>query len=1066
MGNVSALKRENSLLKEQIMKLSGNPPVQDAPAEVTPAETPPADSAAVEIPVPTETAEVAADTSAEVVRDTPAEESVSETAVQERTQKYSYDLSGSAVPTKAAASDKAAAAVKIQPKTEKVFIPPEPKTHRVSTINIILILGALFLSLSGLIFAVTTWGVLNTFFKTVVLLSFSVIFFGLHSFTERKLRLMQTGRIFYTLGSIFLPVSIIASGVLEVFGKYFSFNGDGAMLVLAVTCLSICVCFFKGAHDYRSKVFSAISHYSFSAMTVLTIWQFSPRGDVAVLLSSVYSLMVVLLEPLIIKLYDRLFGEDNVFSAEYGLFSVIGTTIIGAVSLFAFAGETYNVLTLIGFAAFSVCFLTKSVTEKNSSFGALAFAFFLSVSAFSGIRPDDVTGFAAVIASVSLIFAVISVMGIFPDTLKNVLRVLTVCAVTVTGILAVVDALDTLTGGQEMPSAKIIISAAVVTAQLVILALRTKQGIYKALSFCGALWLFGELSLLTGLDGWIYAIAFGALLAYYIVLKVTPLKNHLYAPACEVILAVHGMLCTFFCVGDTEFSSFIALGIIAATVIALWILEGRTIASILCPIVTFQAVIPLFYEFDTHFFTLPLSEHSGTSALTVMTLIFCVTSAVLLFIPKAKKFAVSYGIGILCIVPLLVIFGAVNEDWSIISMLAVTAYSAVFCGKQAFPNGKFACVGLPVFAALLTSVFLGLHLDVEKEFLWCFPAVALLIVFALYALGEAFDTFENVNPHLCRYIWWAAPIIGGMLIISGDSEESAALIIFGAALSVCAGFTSVLRRNTMNMIFPIITISAAVGGFTCFNPLELALIPVVILALGGRLLFRGKLFGGIYSDVFSIGAFLPVAAYIFETGSDIMKWVGILLLTLLTANLLRREQSGKVKLNLLTALAVFIFPIMWAQPFFEVPSLIEAEYNLLPLVIFCVLLKIIRRDAPNGTDTFSFISAIFALVILFFCSMDSGESFDAVFIGVVLFIMLAVSFIIRKKRWFVLAVTSMVASGVLLSFGQKDSIAWLIYLVIAGASLIALGLANEMKKQQQKNGEETKLSRFMSEWTW
>ncbi|MGN0674730.1 MAG: hypothetical protein ACI4KG_03195, partial [Oscillospiraceae bacterium] len=54
---------------------------------------------------------------------------------------------------------------------------PKPQ-NSVSTINIILILGALLISLSGIIFAVAAWGVLNTFFKAVVLLSFSAVFFG------------------------------------------------------------------------------------------------------------------------------------------------------------------------------------------------------------------------------------------------------------------------------------------------------------------------------------------------------------------------------------------------------------------------------------------------------------------------------------------------------------------------------------------------------------------------------------------------------------------------------------------------------------------------------------------------------------------------------------------------------------------------------------------------------------------------------------------------------------------------------------------------------------------------
>ncbi|MDE7288871.1 MAG: hypothetical protein K2N71_05115, partial [Oscillospiraceae bacterium] len=81
-------------------------------------------------------------------------------------------------------------------------------------------------------------------------------------------------------------------------------------------------------------------------------------------------------------------------------------------------------------------------------------------------------------------------------------------------------------------------------------------------------------------------------------------------------------------------------------------------------------------------------------------------------------------------------------------------------------------------------------------------------------------------------------------------------------------------------------------------------------------------------------------------------------------------------------------------------------------------------------------------------------------------IMLAVSFVIKKKRWFVLAVASMVTSAVLLSITRLDSIAWLVYLLIAGAALIALGVVNELKKQQQKSGEDTKLTRFMSDWKW
>ena len=244
------------------------------------------------------------------------------------------------------------------------------------------------------------------------------------------------------------------------------------------------------------------------------------------------------------------------------------------------------------------------------------------------------------------------------------------------------------------------------------------------------------------------------------------------------------------------------------------------------------------------------------------------------------------------------------------------------------------------------------------------------------------------------------------------------------------------------------------------------IVPLVVLVAAGRILFNDKMIKKLYVDVFSIGAFLPVVVFFFEASDDFKEWAAILVTALLILNLVRKGNTSVTNRRTITAAGAFIFPLFWFQPFFEVPELINVQFNLLPVFFFCLLVKIIWKDAAEKADNFSFIAAIISLVILFIESFTSSDSFDAVFIGVVLFIMLAVSFIIKKKRWFVLAVASMVASGILLSFGQRDSIAWLVYLALAGAALIALGLANELKKQQQKTGEETKLSRFMSDWTW
>lgn len=307
------------------------------------------------------------------------------------------------------------------------------------------------------------------------------------------------------------------------------------------------------------------------------------------------------------------------------------------------------------------------------------------------------------------------------------------------------------------------------------------------------------------------------------------------------------------------------------------------------------------------------------------------------------------------------------------------------------------------------------------------------------------------------------PALSGITVLCGHNELAPALTVVGIILGLCTVFLSVYRENTMTAIFPIVMALYVLGDR--FSPVP-PMIFAVASAAAGRLIFSKKLFGGVYTDVFSIAAF-PAAVIMYAHGtSDVWRWFALLLAAALTANLIRREQYPVTKNTVLTAAGAFIFPLWWTVPFFTVPDLITVQFNLLPLVIFCVILRFIWRDAAAAVYNVSFGAAVFSLVVLFIDALSSGEVFDAVFIGVVIMTMLAVSFIIKRKRWFVLAVAAMVTSAVLLSFSQRDSIVWLVYLAIAGAALIALGVVNELKKQQKKSGEDTKLTRFMSDWTW
>lgn len=940
----------------------------------------------------------------------------------------------------------------------------ETPKKSVSTINIILILGALLISLSGFIFAVAAWGALNTFFKSVVLISFSAVFFAIHSLSERKLKLPQTGRIFYILGSIFLPSAVVAAGILKVFGEYFSFTGDGRAAVLAMIFITVSVPFFKGAHDYKNRFFAAVSFYSFSAAVVSLIWQISPNGSVTALLTAVFALATAFLEPLAQKLLNRLFGEDNVFSAEWNRFSVVNAWALSVVSLFA---AESGFVSAAAFAMFSVCFLTKTLTDKSSTAGAIAFAFFIATAMFTGFDPQEVSGFTCIIAATALICGVLSVMGIFPETLKKALNILGIIAASITGMLAFAEN-SVLFHNAETPSLTLVIAVAAVFGELLIFALRYKTSYYKAMSFGAMLLLsstvaqlvFGE----TQFAIYTFAVSYAVVLAYFCITRFTRLWDRLYVPINDIILGVYAFWCPIILTIANTYtlqSSVISLAIIVLAIVSIVLSKHEKIAPIICPMLTFLSFFQIYDIFKICDISL-LSGSLSSDSLAVIILLTCVIAAVLLFIKGAENYAKSYGIAAVLSVPLFIITSLADSASDFVPPLAVTVYIAFYLFKYAFPRGKYVQIYVLHGMILLTMIFAGVHYA-DHEYVMCFPAAAALMIFAVNMIGTTFGSLENTSKHTEHFLWYAMSALSGILLWTAREEELVPMMIFGIILAVCALLLSIFRRNTMPLIFPVFVGITIIADCSSHVP---ALIFAVIFAALGHVLFRNKLWKKYYSDIFSIAAFLSAVIAFSQSPDDNWKWLSLLIFSLLTANLMRREQLSKNNRIILTIAAAFLFPLWWTVPFFTVPELIAVQFNLLPVVIFCVILRFIWHDALPAVYNFAFVSAIISLFVLFVDALFSGNNFDSIFIGAVLLVMLAVSFVIKKKRWFVLAVASMVTSAVLLSITRLDSIAWLVYLLIAGAALIALGVVNELKKQQQKSGEDTKLTRFMSDWKW
>lgn len=122
--------------------------------------------------------------------------------------------------------------------------------------NIALVIGVIFVALSGLIFATTRWQVLSDSSKTLMVLAASGLFFGASKMTERMFGIRKTGNAFYILGSVFLFLTITAAAYFQLFGSAFTLEGESRWMVLWTGTLVLEAALLIGAKRFQDQLYT------------------------------------------------------------------------------------------------------------------------------------------------------------------------------------------------------------------------------------------------------------------------------------------------------------------------------------------------------------------------------------------------------------------------------------------------------------------------------------------------------------------------------------------------------------------------------------------------------------------------------------------------------------------------------------------------------------------------------------------------------------------------------------------------------------------------------------------
>ncbi len=149
--------------------------------------------------------------------------------------------------------------IKAPPK-KKEKIDPESRK-----IDILLKLGVAMVFIAGILFATTTWDVITAQVKLIVLLLLAFLFLGLSIFSEQKLKILNTTKMYWLLSMAFFIVSVVGIFYYGVFGNELSYQGTNSDIAYSLSFVASGLISLLTAHKFNINILRYVGYFSIFA---------------------------------------------------------------------------------------------------------------------------------------------------------------------------------------------------------------------------------------------------------------------------------------------------------------------------------------------------------------------------------------------------------------------------------------------------------------------------------------------------------------------------------------------------------------------------------------------------------------------------------------------------------------------------------------------------------------------------------------------------------------------------------------------------------------------------------
>ncbi|TGB01965.1 hypothetical protein [Halobacillus salinus] len=203
-----------------------------------------------------------------------------------------------------------------------------------------LILGVALLLITGLVVATSQWEQMGAGLKVFSISFVSLFFLALSYGTGRFLKIHQTAFAFLTLGSLLIPIVIVAIGYFELFGSYLSLFGEGRHVLGLMGTLLPLPLYVRHAVKHQSRFYVWVS-LLFASLSIGFALGALPLSTDA------FYLGLMLYNAALLVMYVRYQNRFKLFMKEIPLYAQLNLILSTLLMLFFYESEVFYSFNLL-----------------------------------------------------------------------------------------------------------------------------------------------------------------------------------------------------------------------------------------------------------------------------------------------------------------------------------------------------------------------------------------------------------------------------------------------------------------------------------------------------------------------------------------------------------------------------------------------------------------------------------------------------------------------------------------------------------------------------------------------